>query len=127
MTGICLWGILAGMEKLASYLTANGITQAVFAGRVGISQGALSKLCAGPKGPSLETALAIERETGGTVSVADWPRFAVLAERLKSKRSRMAKPSVVNALLDGSPALNNQHADGEIVSQVGDTRPGGAV
>lgn len=79
MTGVFLWGILAGMEnKLASYLKANGIAQADFAARIGISQGRISKLCKSGHA-SLATALAIERETGGTVRVTDLKPFNAIS------------------------------------------------
>jgi DNA-binding transcriptional regulator YdaS (Cro superfamily) len=65
-------------NKLASYLKANGITQADFAPRVGITQGALSKLCNGG-GASPETALAIERVTDGAVKVTDLKPFNIIS------------------------------------------------
>ncbi len=61
-----------------------------------------------------------------------------LYERLKSRLEKLdedveriarfiAGTPSEDVLPDGSPVLNNQHADGGIVSQVGDTRPGGAA
>ena len=67
-------------NKLASYLKAAGKTQSSFAATVGVTQGALSKLC-GQGQPSLETALRIERETDAAVAVEDWPAFAGLRDR----------------------------------------------
>lgn len=64
-------------NKLASYLDANGITQAEFAARVGITQGALSKIYNGGNA-SLETAVAIERETGGAVRATDIKPFDII-------------------------------------------------
>lgn len=60
------------MEKLTSYLKANGIPQTKFAGEIGITQSSLSKMCAGQIAPSLETAVKIDRATGGAVPVDSW-------------------------------------------------------
>ena len=65
-------------NKLALYLKAKGITQAEFAPRVGITQGALSKICNDGRA-SLETAVAIERETGGEVRATDLKPFNVIS------------------------------------------------
>jgi transcriptional regulator with XRE-family HTH domain len=65
------------METLTSYLEAHGLTQAAFAGRIGITQGALSKICNG-RNPDLGVAIAIERETGGLVPVAAWPKYSAI-------------------------------------------------
>lgn len=65
-------------NKLATYLKENSITQAEFAVRIGITQGALSKLC-GTGGASPETALAVERETGGAVRATDLKPFNLVA------------------------------------------------
>lgn len=69
------------MSKLAEHLKDRGLTQAQFAERIGITQGALSKLCGEAPRLSLETAAAIERETQGHVQITDWPQFAFLADR----------------------------------------------
>lgn len=66
------------MEHLTTYLKANGLTQADFAARVGVTQGALSKICNG-RNPDLEVAIAIERETGGAIPVASWPKYSAIA------------------------------------------------
>ena len=65
-------------NKLASYLKTNGITQAEFAPRIGITQGALSKLC-NDGSASLDTAVAIERETGGAVRATDLKPFNIIS------------------------------------------------
>jgi len=65
-------------NKLATYLRANGITQADFAPRIGITQGALSKLCNGG-GASPETAIAIERATDGAVRASDLKPFNIVS------------------------------------------------
>ncbi len=69
------------MSKLAHHLKERGLTQVQFAERIGITQGALSKLCGESPRLSLETAAAIERETEGAVLITDWPQFAFLADR----------------------------------------------
>ena len=62
------------MEKLTSYLKENGLSQAVFAEKIGISQSALSKICTGENLPLLETAIRIHRETSGEVPADGWER-----------------------------------------------------
>ncbi|WP_108131035.1 helix-turn-helix domain-containing protein [Gemmobacter caeni] len=64
------------MANLASFLTETGETQVEFAKRVGVSQGTVSKLCAGQITPSLPLAVRIARETGGRVPVDAWVRDA---------------------------------------------------
>lgn len=65
-------------HKLATYLADNGITQSDFAAKIGITQGALSKLCNGG-GASAETALAVERETAGAVRATDFKPFSLIS------------------------------------------------
>ncbi len=60
------------MSKLASFLSANSIRQAVFAAQIGTSQATVSKLVNGDVRPSLELAVRIERATDGAVPVASW-------------------------------------------------------
>jgi transcriptional regulator with XRE-family HTH domain len=60
------------MEKLKSYLRTNAIPQSQFAEAVGISQSALSKMCAGIIQPSLKTAKRIATATDGAVAVDCW-------------------------------------------------------
>jgi len=60
------------MTQLQEYLTQNGMRQSAFAGRVGATQATISKLAAGAMRPSLELAVAIERETGGAILAASW-------------------------------------------------------
>ena len=59
------------MMTLTQYLDAEKLTQAEFARRLGLSQGTVSKLCAGRR-PSWELAINIERETAGKVPVSIW-------------------------------------------------------
>lgn len=60
------------MNTLQSYLTENGISQADFAARIGVTQGTVSKLCAGTIVPRMRTAQAIHAATDGKVPVAAW-------------------------------------------------------
>ena len=60
------------MGDLPSYLQRHGITQDEFARRAGLSQGTVSKLCAGTVGISLANAAKIERITDGEVSISVW-------------------------------------------------------
>lgn len=60
------------MQKLITYLRENQITQSTFAGRIGITQAALSRMLSGRIVPSLETAVKIQRETGGAVGADEW-------------------------------------------------------
>lgn len=62
------------VTALGIYLAKNGIRQKHFAPKVGITQGALSKICNGGA-TSVETAVAIERETGGAVRATDLKPF----------------------------------------------------
>ena len=65
-------GINTNMSKLQDYLTQNGIRQSVFAASVGTTQATISKLAADAIRPSLELAVAIERETGGAILASSW-------------------------------------------------------
>ena len=58
------------MSVLSNYLSdrPNGD----FAKRIGISGAYLSQLASGIRKPSLDVAFAIERETGGQVSMQSW-------------------------------------------------------
>lgn len=60
------------MRDLKTYLSETGETQAEFAGRIGVSQGTVSKLCKGLISPSLTLALKIDTATDGEVSVKAW-------------------------------------------------------
>jgi plasmid maintenance system antidote protein VapI len=69
------------MMTLPEYLAEQKLTQSVFAVRVGLTQATISKLCRRDRPPiSLETAIVIERETGGRVPLAVWPQFAALRD-----------------------------------------------
>lgn len=60
------------MVNLDTYLTDRSIRQADFAEQLGISQATVSRLAKRSMRPSLELAFAIEKATGGAVSVASW-------------------------------------------------------
>lgn len=60
------------MSKLRAYLDRHDIRQADFAGRIGSTQGMVSRLITGAVLPSLKMAIAIERETGGEVPANSW-------------------------------------------------------
>lgn len=60
--------------KLQKYLHDHGITQAEFARRLNVSSGRVNEWVTGARVPRLETAVAIERETGGLVLAADFVR-----------------------------------------------------
>jgi len=60
------------MRMLADLISQSGERQAVWAQRLGIDEGHLSRLLAGKKRPSLVLAARIERLTGGAVPAASW-------------------------------------------------------
>lgn len=58
------------MKTLAEYLTEHAITQRAFAERLGVSRGHMSEIVSRAKSPSLQLALRIVAETGGSVHVS---------------------------------------------------------
>ena len=84
LTGILLWVIFAGMNKLQTYLKDNTLSQSRFAEMIGVNQATISKLCAGAISPNLETAQKIATATNGAVPLDSWPKLAAL---LKAARS----------------------------------------
>lgn len=58
--------------KLYHWLARNGLSQRAFAERVGAHYTIISRVVGGKMTPSLELAVAIERETGGAVPAASW-------------------------------------------------------
>lgn len=76
-----------GMMNLGTYLNSTNQTQAQFAAEIGVTQGAVSKLCshANPR-ISMETAIKIERVTRGLVPLESWPKFAALANRAPRRK-----------------------------------------
>lgn len=57
--------------NLRDWLEQNGVTGVGFGERIGVSQGAVSKIARGLVWPEAETIAAIERETDGQVTAAD--------------------------------------------------------
>ena len=60
------------MEKLASYIADEGITQSTFARRVGISDPYLSQILYGTRNPGFKLMLKIEEATDKKVCLYDW-------------------------------------------------------
>jgi len=60
------------MTMLQEYLREQGLTQAQFAAEVGMTQGAVSRLCRRASGISLRRAVEIERATNGGVPASSW-------------------------------------------------------
>lgn len=60
------------MENLATYLKCEKISQREFALSIGINHSVVSRFLSGAARPSLNTALTIERVTGGRVPVGAW-------------------------------------------------------
>lgn len=58
--------------KLDEYIRKHRIKASDFAVAVGLSPGSISRLRRGTQIPSLEAAIAIERETGGKVKPKDF-------------------------------------------------------
>ena len=58
--------------KLRDYLDMRAITQAEFAGRIGISNAEISRILAGLRHPNPNTMRAIMRETDGAVTPNDF-------------------------------------------------------
>ncbi len=65
-------GAYSAAMNLADYLVKHGITQSVFAERIGCTQGRVSQLMSGGL-PSMSLAARIHDVTGGQVSFRDWP------------------------------------------------------
>lgn len=64
---------------LRDWLAENKVTQKEFSAHIGITQGVLSRLCAGHMQPRIETAILIQRATRGEVLPASWVRTKVPA------------------------------------------------
>lgn len=60
------------MEKLASYLEANGETQSDFAARIGVDQSVVNKYLRQGVKPTIERALLIAKVTNNEVPVEAW-------------------------------------------------------
>jgi DNA-binding transcriptional regulator YdaS (Cro superfamily) len=69
------------MTFLAQHLADQKISQKAFAGRLGVDPSIVSRLVNNGMRPSLELAVAIERETGGVVTASSWiPEVAASAD-----------------------------------------------
>ncbi len=69
------------MNLLATWLEEHDVSQDVFADKIGVTQGYISRLVNGERIPGGAIAIAIEKETGGDVPAASWypqPRRAVV-------------------------------------------------
>jgi transcriptional regulator with XRE-family HTH domain len=60
------------MTTLQSYLTDEKISDAKFAKAIGVSSVSVWRFKTGRNRPSLNTALKIEKETGGRVPTSSW-------------------------------------------------------
>ena len=60
------------LMKLASYITANGLTDTTFAKLIGRTQSTVSRIRRGVAMPDHETALAVYQATNGAVSPNDF-------------------------------------------------------
>lgn len=58
--------------KLKSFLMRQGLTEAAFAAKVGLSQAAINRYCRGVRLPRAEHIAAIEKATDGRVRWADF-------------------------------------------------------
>lgn len=72
LSGIFLWGIDWGMNKLSQYLEAKKIKQSDFAKLIDATQATVSRLASGAMTPSPDLALRIDEVTGGEVSFPSW-------------------------------------------------------
>ena len=76
------------MTKLEKYLKHQCISQRGFAKKIGTTPNNLNMLVKGKSTPSLRLGYAIEKETGGLVSLYDWLPPEVLDSKLvKSKKN----------------------------------------
>ena len=60
------------MNKLHEYMQRHHLSQREFAERIGTTQPVINRFARGKVIPGRRLALAIERETGGAVTVASW-------------------------------------------------------
>jgi transcriptional regulator with XRE-family HTH domain len=57
---------------LTEWLKEKGTSQEAFAAVVGASQGQISRLLSGARGPGLDLAMKIEKATAGAVPASSW-------------------------------------------------------
>jgi transcriptional regulator with XRE-family HTH domain len=60
------------MQKLRDFLSENNIARRDFAAQIGVDQSVLSRFCNDQARPGLETAVRIERATGGIIPASAW-------------------------------------------------------
>jgi transcriptional regulator with XRE-family HTH domain len=63
---------MEGQRKLRAYLKANKLTQEDFARQAGLDGPQISQWVAGPRRPSLASAIKLQNATAGFISVHDW-------------------------------------------------------
>lgn len=61
-----------GRMTLSEWLQEKGTSQEAFASAVGASQGQISRLLSGARGPGLSLAMKIEEATAGAVPASSW-------------------------------------------------------
>ena len=59
-------------NPLATYMEREGVSDADLSGRIGRDRSMVNKLRRGVLRPTLDVAAAIERETGGSVTMQTW-------------------------------------------------------
>lgn len=103
------------MMNLQKFLSDRKITQAAFAGRLGVNQATVSKLCGPRPKISPDLAVRIENATGGAVPVESWPSFQPLLHRAALQRD--------SARTDFLPNTGENITDGtENIAQTAVTR-----
>jgi transcriptional regulator with XRE-family HTH domain len=65
---------MMAMQKLDSYLEANGLTASAFAARLGVSEATISRLRKGKQSPSWDLIQRIAAETSGQIEPNDFLR-----------------------------------------------------
>lgn len=61
-----------GAMRLADYLAQKGLTQAVFARKIGVSQGSVARYLKGERRPNWAVLQRIQKVTGGAVRPEDF-------------------------------------------------------
>jgi transcriptional regulator with XRE-family HTH domain len=65
---------VGGDGALPNWLRAQNVSVTEFARSLGLNASSVSRFCSGQARPSLDTAMAIERETNGAVPASFWSR-----------------------------------------------------
>lgn len=94
------------MQKLIQHLRDENLSIRGFAARSGLSPSFLSEITAAEpekrKSPSLQTALRIQKATGGKVSVSDWPKLAEIAKAVHEEKRGHDPASVQGAVRENA-------------------------